>query len=83
MSNRTLTVIAPDDGKNDAFRRVVDALNKQFEDRNLIGDLDGMDASFEVCLTDAVQTFRHGTWDVIGSDYYVAIEGAPLTAIMP
>lgn len=79
--SRTLTVISPDNG-TDAFQRVVDALNFQFEDRNLIGDLDGMDASFEVCLSDAVQTFPHGTWDVRGNDYYVAIEGAPLSRIM-
>jgi hypothetical protein len=78
---RTLTVISPDNG-TDAFSRVVDALNAQFEDRNLIGNLDGMDASFEVCLSDAVSSFEHGTWDAIGVNYYVAIEGAPLAQIL-
>lgn len=79
---RTLTVISPDNG-TDAFDRVVKALNFQFEDRNLIGNLDGMDLSWDVCLSDAVATFQHGEWDKRGEDYYVAIEGAPLTAVLP
>lgn len=79
---RTLTVIAPE-GVGDAHRMVVDALNAQFKDRNLLGNLDGMDMSFMVCLADAVATFPHSTWDRIGEDYYVAIHGAPLTAIIP
>ena len=80
--SRTLTVISPDNG-TDAFSRVVTALNAQFEDRGLIGNLDGMDASFMVCLSDAVATFPHSTWTAVGEDYYVAIEGAPLTSILP
>lgn len=78
---RTLTVISADDGTN-SHARVVEALNAEFADRNLIGNLDGMDASFLVCLSDAVAKL-HGTWGLFGEDYYVALDGAPLERIMP
>lgn len=78
---RTLTVISVDNGQN-AFQQVVDGINAEFKDRNLLGDLDGMDMSWLTCFTDAVAKL-HGTWDVKGEDYYVALDGAPLERIVP
>lgn len=77
---RTLTVISADNGR-DGFVDVCNAINAQFADRNLIGDLDGIDASWDVCFADAVQTLG-GTWSAKGDDYYVALDGAPLARIM-
>ena len=79
---RTLTCIGVDGTQPPPFRRVTDALNAEFADRNLIGNLDGMDMSFDVCLLDAVQSLG-GVLDWKGDDYYVALDGAPLDHILP
>lgn len=78
---RTLTVISVDNDRN-AFQDVCDGINAEFKDRNLLGDLDGIDASFDVCIADAVQKL-HGIWSARGEDYYVALNGAPLKSILP
>lgn len=77
---RTLTVISADNG-TDAFQRVVDAINYQFKDRNLLGDRDGMDMSWDVCLADAVLSLG-GDYAGIADAYYVALDGAALSQIV-
>jgi hypothetical protein len=80
--SRTIMVISVDNGA-DAFARVIAELNVQLKERGVVGDSDAMDQCFDVCLADAVAKLG-GVYDVRDrDDYYVALDGAPLTQILP
>lgn len=80
--SRTIKVISPDTG-DDALARVLAELNVQLKERGVVGDSDAMDMCFDVCLSDAVAKLG-GVCDVRDrDDYYVALDGAPLTQILP
>lgn len=80
---RSMTCIGVDGTQPPPFRRVTDALNREFADRGLLpGDLDGMDMSFDVCLLDAVASLG-GEVHMAYPEYYVALDGAPLAQIVP
>lgn len=80
---RTLTCIGVDGTQPPPFKRVTEALNREFADRGLLpGNLDGMDMSFDVCLLDAVASLG-GVCGWRGEDYYVALDGAPLDLVLP